>query len=202
MTAMRTERGRLAAVIFDLDGTLTDGGHDFAEIKRRLGLDPSVPLTEGLMALPEPQRGWAWAAVEAWEEELALRAVPMPGVMTLLEALAAAGWAVGVLTRNTRTTALRTLQVAGLDRLVAAVHVVGRHDAPAKPDPAGVRLLLGRWAVPPAQACMVGDAPHDTAAGRTAGTWAVGLDPAGRASWGDVDAVVADLSGLQRWLGL
>lgn len=191
----------LHAVVFDLDGTLTHGGHDFAAIKRRLGLDPSTPLTEGLMALAEPRRSRAWAEVEAWEEELAEVAVADPAAHSLLAALQARDVRLGVLTRNTRATALRSLAVAGLADFFDPDHVIGRHEATPKPDPEGLWLLLRAWSVQPHHALMVGDAPHDTATGLAIGAFAVGVDPYGRRNFGAVHAVVRDLAQLSAILG-
>jgi len=191
----------LRAVVFDLDGTLTHGGHDFGSIKERLGLDPALPLTEGLMALPEPRRSDAWRAVEAWEEELAEVAVADPAAPGLLEALRTRDIRLGVLTRNTRSTALRSLAVAGLARFFDPDHVIGRHEATPKPDPEGLWLLLRAWSVPPERALMVGDAPHDTDTGLAIGAFAVGVDPRRRRSFGAVHAVVRDLGELSAVLG-
>ncbi len=191
----------LQAIVFDLDGTLTHGGHDFAAIKRRLGLDPAIPLTEGLMALPEPRRTEAWAAVEAWEEELAEVAVADPAAPALLAALRDRGARLGVLTRNTRSTALRSLAVAGLADFFDPRDVIGRHEATPKPDPEGLWLLLRAWDVHPARALMVGDAPHDTDTGLAIGAYAIGVDPHGRRDFGPVHAVVPHLAALGAILG-
>ena len=110
--------------------------------------------------------------------------------------LQARGVRLGVLTRNTRSTALRSLAVAGLAGFFDAAHVVGRHEATPKPDPEGLWLLLRAWSVPPERALMVGDAPHDTDTGLAIGAFAVGVDPHQRRSFGAAHAVVADLAAL------
>lgn len=178
---MRTLLARQAWV-FDLDGTLADVGHDFPGLKRRLGLDPSQPLMEGLEALPEPRRTAAWSAVAAWEVAHAETAVPVPGAVALLEALTERDRDVGILTRNTRETALRTLEVSGLASFVSPAHVLGRNCAAPKPEPDGVRLLLARFGASPDQAVMVGDAEHDVVAGERAGTSMVRVAPPGTPS--------------------
>lgn len=159
----------LHAWVFDLDGTLTVAMHDFADMRRSLGIAPSVNLLEGMLALPPERRREAEAAVEAWEWEHAERAQPAPGAEALLTALSGAGVRLGILTRNLRPIALRTLQVTGLASFFHDDDVLGRTDAHPKPAPDGVLHLLTRWSMRPEQGVMVGDYVHDAQAGRAAG---------------------------------
>ncbi|MEQ1504482.1 MAG: HAD family hydrolase [Myxococcota bacterium] len=115
--------------VFDLDGTLTVAQHDFAGIKRRLGLPADLPVLEGIAARPLDQRQGLLDAVAAWEEALADQARQSPGAHALLSALAAAGTPIGVLTRNARPTALRTLRAAGLEGFIPDDRVLGRDEA-------------------------------------------------------------------------
>lgn len=155
--------------VFDLDGTLTIAVHDFASMKRRLGLAADQPLMEGLNALPDGARAAAWQAVEDWELELAEVARPAVGAVALLSSLQEQGVALGVLTRNTREVALRTLEVTGLQRWFDPAHVLGRRCCAPKPDPAGVLHLSRVWSIPPDALVMVGDSEIDIGAGRAAG---------------------------------
>jgi HAD superfamily hydrolase (TIGR01509 family) len=189
------------AWVFDLDGTLTVAVHDFAAMKRRLGLPVDRNLLDGLHGLGGDARVEAERAIEAWEWAHAERARAAPGVRALLDELRADGARVGIVTRNLRAVALRTLEVAGLADGFAVDDVVGRHEAAPKPAPDGVRALLRRWDVAPADAVFVGDHHHDLRAGRAAGTLTVLLHAAPPADWlDDADHVMPEACALHaRW---
>ena len=57
--------------------------------------------------------------------------------------------------------------------------MVGREAAAPKPDPDGIRKLLGEWRAAPVEAVMVGDYRYDLLAGRAAGTATVYVDTSG-----------------------
>ena len=78
-----------------------------------------------------------------------------------------------VLTRNSRETAMRTLDRWNL----SFSHVVTREDAPPKPDPAGVHLIAQRWGLLPHQIVVIGDYLFDLQAGRRAGSRSVLFAP-------------------------
>jgi phosphoglycolate phosphatase-like HAD superfamily hydrolase len=102
-----------------------------------------------------------------------------------------------VLTRNTRSTALRTLRAAGLGDRFADADVLGRDEAPAKPAPGGVRALLAAWGLRPDQGVMVGDYLFDARAGRAAGAATVLVLRADDRGWEDeADLVLGDLRAL------
>lgn len=157
------------AWVFDLDGTLAQAQHDFDGMKRALGLPEHLPLLEGVEALPEPQRTQAWVAVGDWEMAEAARAVPAPGVVELLDHVDRAGAVWGVLTRNRKDVAWRTLEVLRLDHRVRPEVILGRTCAPPKPHPGGILQLTRGWGVGLERTVMVGDSVHDVATARAAG---------------------------------
>ncbi len=165
------------AWIFDLDGTLAQPQHDFDAMKQQLGLPLDLPLMEGLNGLPAARRAAAWETVAAWEHALADRALAATGVHDLLEALVGRGCRVGILTRNRRDVALRTLDALGLQAHFAAADVLGRDEAAPKPAPDGILRLLRRWNAVPSDAVMVGDSVHDVGAARAAGVFGVLVGP-------------------------
>ena len=165
------------AWIFDMDGTLTVPQHDFAALKRSLGLPPNLDILAGIDAAPAHTRADLHHRVRVWEEQHADHAVASRDAVELLEALA--GRRLGVLTRNTRENALRTLAACGLEHHFDALDVLGRDCAAPKPDPAGVVALAQRWQLAPAQVVMVGDWIHDVHAGRRAGARTVWVDRIG-----------------------
>jgi HAD superfamily hydrolase (TIGR01509 family) len=183
--------------VFDMDGTLTVAMHDFAALKAELGLPPDRAVLEGIADRLAPQQPALLQAVHDWEVDLADAARAAAGTRPLLEALASRGTRLGVLTRNTRETALRTLRAAGLLDLFDPVDVLGRDCAPAKPDPAGVRRILERWQARPTDAVMVGDYVFDLQAGRAAGTATVWVDRDHQGTWvHEADVVVTRLDEL------
>ena len=155
--------------VFDMDGTLTMAVHDFALIRRELGIPETRDILEHLAALDENEAVACHAWLMAHERELALAAQPAPGALDLLHALHDAGCHLGVLTRNAGSLAWLTLQAIGVEGFFQQGEVIGRDDAVPKPDPDGLLRLAARWRVPARQLLMVGDYRFDLECGRAAG---------------------------------
>jgi HAD superfamily hydrolase (TIGR01549 family) len=151
-------------VVFDLDGTLVDTGLDFDQMRREMQIEPGVPVLEALAAMDEPRASDCRRILDEHEQAGLARARLMPGVPAFLQALAERGVRQAVLTRNSRPVAEAVLERFGLrfDR------VVGREDAPAKPDPRAICELCRTWALEPAEVAMLGDYKFDLLAGRAA----------------------------------
>ena len=174
---------RRTAWVFDMDGTLTVPVHDFDAIRAELGLPAGKPILEELARLPAAEAAPKRARLDAIEEELARAATPAAGAVAFVTALVERGARVGVLTRNTRSNARLTLAAIGLGGSFETADVLGRDEAPPKPDPRGVLDLLARWAVTPAEGVMVGDYRFDLEAGRAAGVTTVHVTPDGAPGW-------------------
>jgi len=159
--------------VFDLDGTLTLAVHDFALIRRELGIPVEQDILGHLAALPAADAAAKRAWLLAHERELADASVAAPGAVDLLRALHARGCALGLLTRNDHALARVTLAEIGVADLFEDAAILGRDEATPKPDPAGLRLHAARWAVPPGELVMVGDHGYDLQAGRAAGATTV-----------------------------
>lgn len=159
--------------VFDMDGTLTLAVHDFPAIKRALEIPLEDDILSHLAALPSEVS----AAKHAWllehERELALASQPAPGAIELVRELAGRGYRLGILTRNARELAHVTLEAIGLADCFAVEDVLGRDEAPPKPDPGGLLKLARAWDVQPSQMVMVGDYRFDLDCGRAAGTHTV-----------------------------
>ncbi len=184
--------------IFDLDGTLTVAVHDFDAIRAELGLPPGEPILESLAGLPDEHAAALRRRLDEIELELALAARAAQGAERLLTALRERGARLGILTRNSRESALATLEACGLAPFFAAQAIVDRDAAAPKPSPAGVRLLLASWRVRPERAVMVGDYLFDLQAGRGAGTATVYVDPSGEFAWSaHADLAVRSLDELR-----
>ena len=172
--------------IFDLDGTLTLAAHDFSAIKRALGLPQHSPILESLATLSEADRNERARRLDEIELDIAHRSKPAMGARELLGRLCDRGCSVGIVTRNTRDNARVTLAAAGLDAYVDGEHIVGRYEAPAKPAPDGIQVLLTRWAAAATDSVMIGDYRFDIEAGRAAGVYTVLVCEQPLPTWGRV----------------
>lgn len=190
-------------VIFDLDGTLVDSGLDFDQMRREMGIEGRRPVLETILAAPPEEAERLWTVVVEHELRGVERATVFPGAGAFLAELGARGIKRGVLTRNSRASALAMLSRLGLE----VDGLVAREDGPAKPDPAGIHYLCNQWKVPPAACVMVGDYRFDIEAGQRAGCRTVlftgaggdsGMD--GEVSADHVLASFAECDGLWNWL--
>ena len=171
------------AWIFDMDGTLTESLHDFPAISRELGLPEDEPILEALDKLPKDRAAECHRQLDEIELEIAGQATPQPGAYELLSDLKAQSKQVGILTRNTKAIAHKTLAACGLDQFFHSDCVLGRSCCLPKPQPDGILQLLALWEIAPDAAVMTGDHKFDLMAGRNAATAAVYLDPTGEFLW-------------------
>ncbi len=169
--------------IFDLDNTLADSAINFNAMRQELGLPLETGMLEAIEARPAAEAASLKRRLAALEREYALRARPLPGVHALLSSLAARGFRLGILTRNSHANALQTLAACNLAEFFDPAHVLGRDEAAPKPDPDGIRKLLAAWGAAPANAVMVGDFRYDLEAGRRAAVTTVYYDAAGQHLW-------------------
>jgi len=175
-----------------MDGTLTVAAHDFDGFKRTHGLPVDADILAGLEVLSAERKSEVVEAIEVWENEIAHQARTAPDVWPLLSALRARGARLGVLTRNSKEGARRTLAAAGLEPFFPDPDdVVGRNCCAHKPAPDGIFRLLDRWGGAPDEAVMVGDYLFDVMAGKAAGTATVlvareAAAPEAWAPWVDV----------------
>src|SRR5687767_13849872 len=95
------------AVIFDLDGTLTEPLLDFDAMRTEIGLLPGVPILEQLERAEPAARARGEAILRRHEDEAIERAVLSDGCRELLALLRARGVPHGILTRNTRQAVAR-----------------------------------------------------------------------------------------------
>jgi phosphoglycolate phosphatase-like HAD superfamily hydrolase len=169
--------------VFDLDGTLTLPVHDFSVIRQILGVPQGIDILGYLASLPDAQAQPLHDKLYAIETELLERVEPAPGTVPLIEALLRRGSRMGILTRNTRDIAVRTLDSLGVGGYFLEECILGRAEAPPKPDPEGLFHLSGLWKTVPADMVMVGDYIFDLQTGRNAGTATIHVDRTGRFLW-------------------
>lgn len=171
---MKADRDKLDILagrywVFDLDGTLTVPVHDFTAIRADLGIPEGSDILGHLAALPEEEGRRLSERLECIEQALTVRTVAAPGARKLLEILSLRHCRLGILTRNTREIALSTLAHIGLEGFFSREDILGRNEAPPKPEADGLHKLAGLWGVPPEELVMVGDYLHDLQAGQAAG---------------------------------
>lgn len=191
----RNRRGEVRGAIFDLDGTLADTAADLLAAANAVLAPRGLPLLEigrdrahagrggrsmirrSLALLPEPPSEAEVEALAAalypgllrvYEERLADRTRLYDGVEPCLEALAAAGWRLGVCTNKPERLALALLGRLGvLGRFQA---VLGAGSLPViKPDPEHFRETVRRAGAAPGRAVMLGDTRTDVLTARAAG---------------------------------
>jgi HAD superfamily hydrolase (TIGR01509 family) len=160
----------IKAVIFDLDGTITEPFFDFDAIRREMGLaKDSGPVLESMAKMGPQQRRRAEEILYYHEERAVAESTLNAGAKETLSALRKAGVYIGILTRNRRSNALA---IAKKHRLKFDA-VVDREDGPVKPDAFGVLRICGQFGVVPAETLVVGDYLFDLLSAKAAGAVAV-----------------------------
>jgi HAD superfamily hydrolase (TIGR01549 family) len=175
------------AVLFDWDGTLVDSaertyrcyvrvfsaygiGYDEAAFERTYSPDWYRTYEDvGLARDHWPEADTRW--LSCYETETSRL---VPGAQEVLERLAAAGLAQGLVSSGDGSRVRREIQALSLERYFGAV-VCGGETARRKPDPEPLLVALGQLGIPPAAAAYVGDSPEDVAMAKAAGVFAVGI---------------------------
>ena len=160
----------IKAVIFDLDGTITQPYFDFDAIREEIGLaKDSGPVLESMEKMTAQQRQDAEKILHYHEQKAVTESKLNANAKQTLSALRAAGIHIGVLTRNKRSNA----------HAIARKHklkfdaVIDREDGPVKPDAFGVLQLCRRFGVKPEETLLVGDYLFDLLCAKAAGAVAV-----------------------------
>jgi HAD superfamily hydrolase (TIGR01509 family) len=188
---------RPRAVIFDLDGTLTEPLLDFDAMRAEIGLRPGLPILEQLEQADAVTRARADGILRRHEREAIERATLSDGCAELLARLDTLAIPTAILTRNVREVVEVFARMFGFS--FAAIYT--REDGPPKPSPAGVLALCQSLRAMPAETLVVGDYKFDILAGRRAGCPTALVTPAPPApaelpDWGPPDLVVRSLREL------
>jgi HAD superfamily hydrolase (TIGR01509 family) len=184
----------LKAIIFDLDGTLTEFRLDYLsarkraleELRRRGLATPNMSQAmsfQTLLRLTRPRatdqefeevKAAFHHILEEVEAQAANAARAQPGALEVLRRLRARGLKLALVTNNGRRGTATTLELTGLKGLFDVV--ITREDAPAmKPEGDGLREALARLGVNPQEALFVGDGTIDILAARRAGVPSVAV---------------------------
>jgi len=160
----------IKAVIFDLDGTITQPYFDFDAIREEMGLArDSGPVLESMEKMTVQQRQEAEKILHYHEQKAITESKLNAGAKQTLAALRAAGIHIGILTRNRRSNAIA---ISRKHKLKFDA-IVGREEGPVKPDAFGVLRLCERFGVKPEETLLVGDYLFDLLCAKAAGAVAV-----------------------------
>jgi len=160
----------IKAVIFDLDGTITEPFFDFDLIRQEMGLqESSGPVWEAMEKMTPQRRQQAEKILNFHEKKAVEQSKLNTGAKLTFSELRRQGIFIGVLTRNTSDNTLAVARKHGLEFDA----VVGRDDGPVKPDSFGVLNLCKRFGVEPAETIVVGDYLFDMLCAKQAGAVAV-----------------------------
>jgi HAD superfamily hydrolase (TIGR01509 family) len=156
----------IRAVIFDLDGTITQPFFDFDAIRKEMGfaLDAG-PILELMEKMTAGERDKAERILNAHEEKAVAESTLNPDAKETLEELRSRKILIGILTRNKKDNAFAVAKKHGL-KFDA---VVGRDEGPIKPDAFGVLCLCEKFGVSPQESLVVGDYLFDLLCARAAG---------------------------------
>ena len=176
---------RFAAVLFDLDGTLIDSTRLIVESYHhtmRVHRGQTFPDSEWIKGLGTPLRVQFRRFTEDPDEVQRMIATyrewnlahhdemvrGFPGAVETTRALKDGGARLAIVTSKNRHGVRLGLELCGFDGLFDAIVTSDDLEA-SKPDAAPVLAALAALGEPVGDAIMVGDSPHDIAAGRDAG---------------------------------
>lgn len=160
----------IKAIIFDLDGTITQPYFDFDAIREEIGLArDSGPLLESMEKMTPQLRQKAEEILHKHEQKAVIESKLNAGAKQTLSQLRASGIHIGILTRNQRANAYAIADKHNLQFDA----VIGREDGPAKPDAFGVLELCRQFGVKPQETMLVGDYLFDLLCAKAAGACAV-----------------------------
>jgi HAD superfamily hydrolase (TIGR01509 family) len=161
---------KIKAVIFDLDGTITEPYLDFDKIRAEIGLTADAgPLLEAMEKMAPAERKKAEEILYKHEQSAIEHSTLNTGVSETLKKLGQMGMRIGIMTRNTRSNASAIAEKHNIEFDA----VVDRNDGPVKPNPFGVKTLCKHFKVQPRETLVVGDYLFDLQSAKAAGAIAV-----------------------------
>lgn len=215
----------LRLIMFDCDGTLVDSQHVIVDamthafeqhgmacpemdaVRRVIGLG----LAEAFeVLLPDLERDAHATLAQSYKDAFGeLRKDPLhmeplfPGVREALEALAGAGYLLGVATGKSRRGLNSTLNLHGMRDLFVTLQTTD--DAPSKPHPGMLENALRATGARREDTVMIGDTVFDIRMACNARVHPLGVSwgyhPAGELADAGARHVLDDYAGLSPWLG-
>ena len=102
------------ALLFDMDGTLTEPALDYPQIKAAMGIPLEQPILEALAAMPPARRATAEAVLHDYEDRAARGSVLNDGCDRLIEWIVGQRFKTALITRNSRKSVASVLRRHGL----------------------------------------------------------------------------------------
>lgn len=203
----------IAALIFDMDGTLGDTipsiltafRETFARFGGRIYTDDEImtmfgPSEEGIISRYVPSDVYELALQYFLDRYAHLHAdQPFPGIRELMGYLQERGVRIAVVTGKGPKTAAISMRVYGLERYIDRLETGSAHGA-VKPEL--IRRVLNCWRLPADQVAYVGDAQSDMADARTVGVLPLGAAWSQPASITEADTPYrfTSVESLKSWL--
>lgn len=159
---------KIAAVIFDLDGTITKPYLDFDRIRAEIG-EVHGPLLEAMETMNDVDRQRAEEILHRHERDAAERSQLNPYVPELLRQFKNENRQLGIVTRNRLDSVRRVCHIHHLE----FDGISTRQDGPAKPHPFSVLHVCEQLNVTPQESVVVGDYLFDLQSARRAGATSV-----------------------------
>lgn len=205
------------ALIFDLDGTLSDSVpmilKSSESVHRKMGLPWSADMVSKFIGRPLYETAAAFAPDREEEYLQNFREYnllympkmikPFPGILSLLAKLQERGIKLGIVTSRHQWGAdwsVELLGIAGYFDCIIGLDATERH----KPEPEPALLALEKLGTAAEDAIFIGDAPVDIACGKAAGMRTVavgwGVSPRERLMEAEPDHFVGSTNELQRLL--
>jgi HAD superfamily hydrolase (TIGR01509 family) len=153
------------AILFDMDGTLTEPYLDFPRMKAEMGIALDRPILEALAEMTPDERRCAEVILHRHEEIAAAGSSLNAGCRELIALLDELKIRSALITRNSPTSVSTVLTTHSL----AFAVTITRDDAPPKPLPDALHRACRVLGVDEADAWMVGDGQYDVEAGLAAG---------------------------------
>lgn len=178
-------------IIFDMDGTITAPGLDFAGIKEAAGIG-DVDMLDYLRAATGAEYERIHKLLMRFEEGGVANAKLNRGARALLNALARRKIPTALLTRNSR----RSTDAVCRKLKLKFDMTITREDAPHKPAPEPIWRIAKRWKAQPGELLMVGDYKWDVLCAKNAGTpCAILMNGSGVPDWAnEAEFVITKLS--------
>jgi len=151
-----------AALLFDMDGTLTEPMLDFPVIRAEMGIEG--PILEAMATMSPARLADCERILRRHEERAAHESKLNAGCRELLALAERRGIATAIITRNSRWS----VQMFERRHAIRFTVSITRDDCAAKPDPRPLLLACERLRVAPRDAWMIGDGHYDVEAARAA----------------------------------